>query len=1401
MSDARWRRRVLIVGLAALVFCLLLGLLIHGVLRSDALERRVAERVSALALDSLDRQLQIGDIELSAAWNFKRLRIVVTDAVLPGPGGEADRPVARLKRLEAQIGLWDLIARRLALQSVAVAGLDVFVERTADGTNLPSLTSEQGADESGGLEVAIGTVLVRDSLVTVNDLEIPLHGKTGDVRLELAGGPESASEGRFEITALDLAHAEYEPMALDLTGDLSIRDGGFALQKTRLEGDGLLALLELRFDPKGKGALLHGKLELETAGEWLARHTPVSDLVGPLELRADLRSGEAGEEVTLERLVGDASFHSTDLTFRGLALGDVTVSGSLAEGKAQLESEPLQLAQGTVQLTGAWTNQQEIAAQVSARGVRLVELLRAFPELELEPVVLSSTAALDLAWRYELAGEVASKAGPVPGTVNGELRLKPAKPPRPLRANDLPLALAGTVPFELAQGVLGLRNVALTLPGPFGSQPHGLSGSVRLDLTNERPGVPAGKARIELASGHLDHLADQFRSFWQTTLVGSPLEGLELLGAPGGSQLEGQLDLSWPHGLTRWSGKLDVESGAVVARVGEDRLRLERFEARLRRTATDSTTDTSVLATLGTGGVVKLEGRLPAIRKTSVVAQPVGVEEPLRLEVESVDLQPVLALVGFEDLELTVSGDGELQSWTSAELHLQAPEVLYAEEPLGALEVQVSLAEDGVSLAPVRLRGERGEVELQGRVEFQADAGGEFEDNTPRLDLEFMGQGLDLGSPLIARVLPGAAGRAELVGSLRGTLQHPRADLVVHGDALEYPGAPDQGVTGHELIRLSLDGGVLELEAELPGLIRVARGSAATALIEEVPLVSEASWLEAFDLEIQELDLAGVAELAMAFGRLGDEAYEAPAFLEDLGGKAKGSLRYLVDAPEGVAPLEVALMKLGADWSGRTLELVQPLHLRVGPRGVEADVLYLVEKGGTTEVIATGGLDWSGEHPALDVSIESLVDVSFLEALSAPLTGRGSLQVLARITGSPDQPQINGQGALVAEELVVADFPHSLESFDARLLFYPEFMVLDRLTSNVAEGRLRGQGRIDWPTSDSAVDAGAQARVDLQASLDDAFLLLSEDWQVRLSAEVGFEQTPLGERRLVGQVDLDQAAYYKDVPVSIDQLMRAFMSKERVVASTADPLLDSVKVLLDIEGADAIRIRNNIAELDGDIELVLQGTLARPVLVGEIQLASGGTLEYGGEEYRIAEGSLHFADPYRINPILDIVATTKRRDYEVVLALSGTTDRLEAELRSDPPLSELDVLSLLAAGDVSASTSDSGLGPRTSDGAVSASSLLYGQASTIVGQRVNRLFGLDRFRLDPLQSGDTLSSARVTVGKQLSRDVFVTYSVDSSSTDNSVLEVEWRLSPRVVLILSQTADGSYSVDARFEQSL
>ena len=85
------------------------------------------------------------------------------------------------------------------------------------------------------------------------------------------------------------------------------------------------------------------------------------------------------------------------------------------------------------------------------------------------------------------------------------------------------------------------------------------------------------------------------------------------------------------------------------------------------------------------------------------------------------------------------------------------------------------------------------------------------------------------------------------------------------------------------------------------------------------------------------------------------------------------------------------------------------------------------------------------------------------------------------------------------------------------------------------------------------------------------------------------------------------------------------------------------------------------------------------MLLGRINIAEG-DLKLAGTKYHLERGDITFIDPVRIDPVLDVEATTRVRDYDITIGLHGTLERLNTTYRSDPPLSSDDIISLLAFG-------------------------------------------------------------------------------------------------------------------------
>ena len=239
-----------------------------------------------------------------------------------------------------------------------------------------------------------------------------------------------------------------------------------------------------------------------------------------------------------------------------------------------------------------------------------------------------------------------------------------------------------------------------------------------------------------------------------------------------------------------------------------------------------------------------------------------------------------------------------------------------------------------------------------------------------------------------------------------------------------------------------------------------------------------------------------------------------------------------------------------------------------------------------------------------------------------------------------------------------------------------------------------------------------------------------------------------------------------------------------------------------VSGPGAIRVRNNVADLTGSADLTVRGTLARPVLVGQVEAEEGGTLVYGETEYEIQRALLTFSRLDRIDPLVDLVATSQVKEYEITLNLSGDLGRLNANFSSEPPLPDLDVLALLSTGqrlEGGGDLTDRALGDPQSTGG-GAEVFLYGQAASAVSSRVKSLFGLDKFRIDPTTSaGGSVNSARLIVGQQISRDLFVTYQRDVSSNSQDLVEAEWRVGPGLVVVFSVIDGEEYGVELRWDR--
>jgi hypothetical protein len=712
---------------------------------------------------------------------------------------------------------------------------------------------------------------------------------------------------------------------------------------------------------------------------------------------------------------------------------------------------------------------------------------------------------------------------------------------------------------------------------------------------------------------------------------------------------------------------------------------------------------------------------------------------------------------GWLPLEVPVAGPafGALQLEGSAEAPRGSARVTLRpgklfEVPADEVSAHLTFDPDSVQFQELGMRTTAGTVWVAGRWDLRSD----------ELSLAYESEALDLSRQPFAGWWRGdLRGRLGVAGVVAGTLASPQLNGSVYASDLML-GEMVLGDGGGAGIELSWREGRVSLLGSILGLVEVNGGGR---------LDEEALDL---DLAVEAPNLPALAELFGLFSGL------------EFDGSGAGRL-LIVGRPGIDEPwrTELELDRLALDYAGHELSSVEPVEIALTSDRLVVESLYLVEAETGNEIYLVGDVGL-GEAGRVDLRLQSSVDT----ALTAPLLpafelSGGRFDLLAVIGGSLQALRINGQGEVRDARLVLGDLP-PLETVRGVVLFYPEQVVLDSVHGDLVGGDVTIAGTVDLP------EAGEELAYRLQVRGEGVTLRYPEGWELRGDTELTVASIDQGQQ-VRGSATLDRALYDRRVEVGLTQLLQTLFQRRRLEVESTDEELTSTLLNVAIDGPGALRVRNNVANLRGDVDLTLRGSLASPVLFGRLELEPGGTLQVGGSDYAVERGSLTFANPYRMEPVIDLAATTRRRDYDLSLTLSGTLERLDATVASDPPLADLDVLGLLATGEPAPTP-----GP-----ALGAEAFLYGQAASLVTERVNRLFDLDRFRIDPLTgSSGGLSSARVTVGKQLSRDVLATYSYDPSLTDQQILQLEWSVARGLTLVVTQNGDGTYAVDSRWETS-
>lgn len=328
------------------------------------------------------------------------------------------------------------------------------------------------------------------------------------------------------------------------------------------------------------------------------------------------------------------------------------------------------------------------------------------------------------------------------------------------------------------------------------------------------------------------------------------------------------------------------------------------------------------------------------------------------------------------------------------------------------------------------------------------------------------------------------------------------------------------------------------------------------------------------------------------------------------------------------------------------------------------------ELDGPGNNIQVKGSNFTADRLNLDVSAGidlRLVQIflPFLEDLGGPL------QLSTTVSGKITKPEILGSASLNNAYFRIKGFPHPIERLQADVVFSHTRILINSVRGQIAGGTLSGDGGImingirNLPTSIRLHLDNVSLNVpDKVRSNGSADLLLSGQWFPFTLSGTYHVQSALVEREFTedsgGVAGVRQSIYLPKV----------------LKESSFEPITFDLQMNLDKN----IVVKNSM--MDGTVSgnLQVKGTPSNPILLGRISADKKTKLIFKDKNFDVVTANVQFNDPNELNPDLFVNATSRINDYDITLIAQGSAKNPTIRLTSIPPLSEQDIISLIALG-------------------------------------------------------------------------------------------------------------------------
>ena len=1382
-ATPRARRSMMARGFA--IFGIVLFLVVGGSLWY-ASTPRFANRVRTEVIDILGRSTG-GRVDLASfTWHLTKLEVEVDGLTIHGLEGPNEVPYAHIDKLLIRAKIISLFRAQIGLNLLQAEHPVLHLIVYPDGTtNQPTPRAEKNTDKplvDEVFDLAVDHTQIDDGLLILNQKKIPFNISAEDLSAVVnyisSNGHYNGTLHVEDLTAqrgkAPLAHSK-----LDLNVDLARNEAKltglhFSSGDSTLEASANIK----NFDNPHWQLGAKGSIDLQQ----VASIAEIGGL-GPGSAVLNISGQGVGSvqfDINGNAALKNASYRNPSLLVTGLNAstnlrvtqdeiifpnlqvklrqgGDIDASLQLVHWMAPTPPTTVTAAQKTnrpIATRGPAPQQQQAKIGLKLRGIRVQTLLEMAAAQKFQD--LGFDTALSGSANVSWTGTVAAL------TADTKLVLSP---PRPPTAGQVPATGALDATYVNHGGRLTVRSLNVQTPGSS------------LIVTGEAGVYPAtGPARL-MVDVSLTNLAEFNRALIAAGVAANGKQGLSALPV----SLQGQAG---------FHGEL---TGSLLVPDVKGHLSAKNFNTLLPVApppkAPQPKQKTQIVRTIKNGKAVLLVKHIP-IATTPAEPAPVAAKtQTIQWDDLEADVEYSPSLLSVQQASITRS---KTTIHATGQLHAhQMPKGKLTFDEHSAINATAMIQNASVSDL-LSIAGQS--LPISGTLNLQAHAGGELDNlsggghlnilggsaysqpyKSVNADLQFAGKQIsvpmftaliatgqvagsgsyDIGSNTFRANATGTNFHLSSLQQLQGHKLHPEGDLAfdLHGSGTFHDPVVNGTVKVDNITANGEKIGALQLKAHTTdSIIYVdARSNIVNAqLVLAGQVVPHDDFDAKAQLSLSHVDVNPIMEMMNVQGVKGHSIIDGTINIA-------GPLR-TPRALEG----DARISKFSFGVQNVTLASQAPLHASLSAGILTLDPLHI--SGQDTDFTAQGTADLLGEGD-LNFKAAGSIDVKLAQQFNSEILSTGKIDFDVNAGGSIQQPDLSGRVKLTNVGVSYQEFPSGISQLNGTMVFSQNRLDFKDVNGVSGGGQVKVTGYITY-------QQGIYGDLRLAANnVRFRYLGLSTTADANIRVQGTQDNLLIGGNILITRFVISPNVDF------------AALANAGAVAPPPNPNAFGNKLRLDVHVSSSPQLdfQNSYAQLAGAVDLRIRGTVEQPSVLGNITITEGAAT-FAGTTYQLEHGDVYFTNPVRIEPTIDIDAVTRVEQYDVTIGLHGTLSNLQPNFRSEPPLPEADVVSLLALGRTqdeqsiySNEQSAAGVNGTTD-------ALLGGALNATVSSRIQKLFGVGSVKIDPTYQsalGDT--SARITVSQNIGRSVTAMFATNVNTSAQQLIQAQWNLSENLSL--------------------